>query len=83
MFQFTRPRGARHVLLAVGFVALAFQFTRPRGARPSPGPRSATLPVVSIHAPARGATVLAQFAWDTEAFQFTRPRGARRGAPSA
>ena len=33
---------------------------------------------VSIHAPARGATVLASFLGNAWVFQSTRPRGARR-----
>jgi len=35
---------------------------------------------VSIHAPARGATVLIMAKTEAKAFQFTRPRGARRFA---
>ena len=34
MFQFTRPRGARPMLLRLPLTSCAFQFTRPRGARP-------------------------------------------------
>ena len=56
-FQSTRPRGARRWRRAGRGVGRWFQSTRPRGARhPEPGElRSA--PGVSIHAPARGATV--------------------------
>ena len=32
-FQFTRPRGARHIFTADVLAAMKFQFTRPRGAR--------------------------------------------------
>ena len=42
-FQFTRPRGARHVVENIRNIHRQFQFTRPRGAR------------LSIHAPS-GAT---------------------------
>ena len=56
MFQFTRPRGARLSSAGQVYSNLKFQFTRPRGAR-----RvlilSSPLPLVSIHAPARGATL--------------------------
>ena len=57
-----------------------FQSTRPRGARPMESARQSLGRVVSIHAPARGATCLvlvrptAAAVW----FQSTRPRGARR-----
>ena len=59
MFQFTRPRGARRRSEGVRPSAAKFQFTRPRGARhatriPEPDRR-----IVSIHAPARGATRVA------------------------
>ena len=55
-FQFTRPRGARQDL--VGYIAEAdtFQFTRPRGARPGHGGSGFEKHIVSIHAPAWGAT---------------------------
>ena len=55
-FQSTRPRGAR--LKAYTRIAkqLLFQSTRPRGARPDQLKRLFDVAVVSIHAPARGAT---------------------------
>ena len=56
-FQFTRPRGARLLAPACRGHAQAFQFTRPRGARHG---RHSDMPnpnFVSIHAPARGATL--------------------------
>ena len=56
-FQFTRPRGARRTnavspALEIGL----FQFTRPRGARLYPLAKHVLDAVVSIHAPAWGAT---------------------------
>ncbi len=41
MFQFTRPRGARHLPTYCLDASLVFQFTRPRGARRSRGIRCA------------------------------------------
>ncbi len=57
-FQSTRPRGARLPPLdrIVGLVM--FQSTRPRGARPSLRITAKYWSVVSIHAPAWGATCL-------------------------
>ena len=55
-FQFTRPRGARRLTFEPSCKPLSFQFTRPRGARPRRARRSARWALVSIHAPARGAT---------------------------
>ena len=56
-----------------------FQFTRPRGARPPKPLRFEDEAVVSIHAPARGATASpAAQASSLLSFQFTRPRGARQ-----
>ena len=57
-FQSTRPRGARRRLAEPSFTPTMFQSTRPRGARQLPCPtRSAIAGQVSIHAPARGATL--------------------------
>ena len=57
-----------------------FQSTRPRGARrPQPDQRC-TVCMVSIHAPARGATLRRRTRTLTAEYRFqsTRPRGARR-----
>ena len=54
-----------------------FQFTRPRGARPAKASRRLLI-VVSIHAPARGATAEGENQATEREFQFTRPRGARQ-----
>ena len=58
-FQSTRPRGARRHVCLNSRGMYVFQSTRPRGARPvrSPASTPARL-IVSIHAPARGATVV-------------------------
>ena len=85
MFQFTLPRGERHVSLRFVPFDITFQFTLPRGERQrlligyftserfnsrsregSDGDKviaSACLEVVSIHAPARGATLQASGAY--------------------
>jgi len=56
-----------------------FQSTRPRGARHTE--RIARFRgTVSIHAPARGATVTQEKQFTRNGFQSTRPRGARRYA---
>ena len=83
LFQFTRPRGARHALPMARPAVGAFQFTRPRGARRRhrgggdageefqfTRPRGARR---DRDAREGGGTV----------FQFTRPRGARPKTPNA
>ena len=59
LFQFTRPRGARLSSAARGRKPRRFQFTRPRGARRECHV-NCPANLVSIHAPARGATVCAR-----------------------
>ena len=56
----------------------SFQFTRPRGARLRTLRRLMSNTLVSIHAPAWGATLALINRLLTEMFQFTRPRGARQ-----
>ncbi len=56
LFQSTPPRGGRQHLQANRERNPEFQSTPPRGGRPSDGTVTYTLIVVSIHAPARGAT---------------------------
>jgi len=56
VFQSTRPRGARRKLSKVNATLIQFQSTRPRGARLSWPPGVIRSSVVSIHAPAWGAT---------------------------
>ena len=55
-FQFTLPRGERPMIGILIVQVKMFQFTLPRGERPFCQSFRAYLPV-SIHAPARGATV--------------------------
>ena len=56
LFQSTRPRGARRVFDSTRLGLSSFQSTRPRGARQSVETADAKPAVVSIHAPAGGAT---------------------------
>ena len=56
-FQSTRPRGARRKRGVVDAVLDGFQSTRPRGARPIVSYNVFSKSKVSIHAPARGATL--------------------------
>jgi len=55
-FQSTRPRGARRPCGRFGGLCMLFQSTRPRGARLGTGVGRYSVILVSIHAPARGAT---------------------------
>ena len=77
-FQSTRPRGARPFLTRRGGRVKKFQSTRPRGARRQEKKRIHQEKNVSIHAPARGATMYS-FTYTPLSpwFQSTRPRGAR------
>ena len=78
MFQSTRPRGARLLTVQVLVIPAGFQSTRPRGARRLIHRLAITALLVSIHAPAWGATRACW--WRSGAlgqFQSTRPRGAR------
>ena len=76
-FQFTLPRGERLNMAKKTTAKTKFQFTLPRGERLSPSRRSPDSSVVSIHAPARGATGLGEEHRCDCAFQFTLPRGER------
>ena len=77
MFQFTRPRGARR---GVGFQSRTPECfnSRAREGRDLRWLQGVRTLLVSIHAPARGATRLACVRCSAISFQFTRPRGARR-----
>ena len=55
-----------------------FQFTLPRGERRHVSREQAHIDV-SIHAPARGATVPVRTIMQVKSFQFTLPRGERLG----
>ena len=56
MFQSTRPRGARRTWRIFILGGQMFQSTRPRGARHIHALHLTLDQIVSIHAPARGAT---------------------------
>ena len=58
LFQSTRPRGARLHTNWYRVERGVFQSTRPRGARPLELPIVFLDPLVSIHAPAGGATLI-------------------------
>ena len=73
-FQSTRPRGARPDRVAEFCRVVGFQSTRPRGARRRIDDRGVQSRVVSIHAPARGATSI------TDAVPF--PAGVSIHAPA-
>ena len=75
--QSTRPRGARPRSCSVSAAPLQFQSTRPRGARPYRPFPVQFMPQVSIHAPARGATLVCGHAKRTELVSIHAPaRGA-------
>jgi len=77
-FQSTRPRGARPSRMNGRTWIRSFQSTRPRGARPPHRPCDCANGEVSIHAPARGATLsIGRIPPPCRKFQSTRPRGAR------
>ncbi len=71
-----RARAGRDIPDTNKSVFDAFQSTRPRGARPGKT-RSTQRQKVSIHAPARGATITVEDIHQMHLFQSTRPRGAR------
>ena len=77
-FQSTRPRGARLIFINETSTTDKFQSTRPRGARRTSYPGDRQVYIVSIHAPARGATMARRIITTYLSFQSTRPRGARR-----
>ena len=82
-FQFTHPRGVRHIRLRCIDATTTFQFTHPRGVRRRIKIEEAKANLVSIHAPTRGATTpRPTSATALRLFQFTHPRGVRQdGAP--
>ena len=78
-FQFTRPRGARH-LFRFGFNRTNSFNSRAREGRDGFNAFGFGAGSVSIHAPARGATLAYHYSEGYCEFQFTRPRGARRSS---
>ena len=79
MFQFTLPRGERHAHDRDLYQTLSFN-SRSRVGSDDLRRRHALLVIVSIHAPAWGATPLPAIPSATRSFQFTLPRGERLGA---
>ena len=84
MFQSTHPRGVRRESVPYALPAHVFQSTHPRGVRPQPVGGGGIGAVVSIHAPAWGATRWARspVTWVVW-FQSTHPRGVRRAVVQA
>ena len=78
MFQFTLSRGERHAHTEKGTGKRKFQFTLPRGERRPYVDKAIKDALVSIHAPARGATQLRCQPIARSSFQFTLPRGERQ-----
>ena len=77
-FQSTPPRGGRLAAAVVMGALLLFQSTPPRGGRHQFRHSYATIMYISIHAPARGATVVAVHNTVLAVFQSTPPRGGRQ-----
>ena len=75
-FQSTRPRGARHPGKRMPIIIYSFN-PRARAGRDLLRRTEDVRDVVSIHAPARGATELQAAIGGSPLFQSTRPRGAR------
>ena len=76
-FQFTPPHGGRLVCLGEFVQCHVFQFTPPHGGRLKSLPCRPRVQCVSIHAPARGATISALVLGYACGFQFTPPHGGR------
>ena len=81
-FQSTLPRGERHHSVAFSVFLLPFQSTLPRGERQCMTSGVAGNNLISIHAPARGATSMAAMGTTLgNGFQSTLPRGERLVKP--
>ena len=81
VFQSTRPHGARRRAGERAARGVCFN-PRARTGRDAGRRVSACRCPVSIHAPARGATIFSCSAGDRLLFQSTRPHGARRALPA-
>jgi len=78
LFQFTRPRGARPIRVAISRAVSTSFNSRAHAGRDCGRGRQTSTVGVSIHAPTRGATsAVAGIRFGHQMFQFTRPRGAR------
>ena len=71
-----RAHAGREESLGLKAQRSEFQSTRPRGARTNLNDTTHK-PLVSIHAPTRGANLKSRFLVSNPSFQSTRPRGAR------
>ena len=78
LFQLTRPQGARRPPCPATSPISSFN-SRARKGRDSIATSLPSLPSVSTHAPARGATTLTECVTVGFEFQLTRPQGARQG----
>ena len=78
IFQSTLPQGERRSDWSYAEVCWRFQSTLPQGERPSYTLDATGIFNISIHAPARGATMLGRGKWKKEKFQSTLPQGERR-----
>jgi len=76
-FRSMQSRSVRQFFINSPLASVLFQSTRPRGARPLTRSFPYRAEIVSIHAPARGATIPSNFDIVFPVFQSTRPRGAR------
>ena len=76
-FQSTHPHGVRRVFSARPFIQTLFQSTHPHGVRHSYNDVYIRLILVSIHAPARGATCISRPDVKASLFQSTHPHGVR------
>ena len=81
MFQFTLPRGERLTWVVLFWVTPCFNSRSRVGSDTRNVVNSARGMIVSIHAPAWGATRLKLTSWYVAMFQFTLPRGERLRVP--
>ncbi len=77
VFQSAPPRGGRREVRVRQVAERRFQSAPPRGGRPPNGERFRAPPVVSIRAPAWGATLTPSLAYQEMEFQSAPPRGGR------
>ena len=81
-FQFTRPQGARRNWHTHPYHQYCFNSRARKGRDLDKEYNQWYKQLVSIHAPARGATSCSISQREEKAFQFTRPQGARRVHPN-
>ncbi len=79
IFQFPPPHGGRQHLPWILPEEVPFQFPPPHGGRQYREYDTVLVPIISIPAPARGATVNYNLATQSCEFQFPPPHGGRRG----